>query len=141
MPIEQPPLEGPRIELGALTETELRGPGAVKLLYSECIELRAKHSATLAEIQAERLRNESLTFRVHTSETDCAVLRERLHSTGYRDTIARLIEAVIAIVVGYAIDLERSSDWKNFAVAASICCILFFAIFLTQRGSHPGKGE
>ena len=141
MPIEQPGLGGPRIELGALTETELRSPGAVKLLYSELLDLRATHNATLAVIQVEKQRNEALTFRAHTCETDCEVLRERLHSAGYRDTIARLIEVVIAIVVGYSIDLARSSDWKNFTVAASICCILFFAIFLTQRGPRSGKGR
>ena len=137
MPAEQPNPEGPRIELTAVTETELRGPGAVKLLYGELTELKARHITALAELQTERQRNEALTYRAHSSETDCCVLRERLGSTGYRDLIVRLIELVILGLLAFAIDFAKSKSWNGFAASLLLSVILVIVIFLIQRGHQP----
>ena len=139
MAIEQPIPEGPRIELGALTERELSTAGAVgvKLIYGQLNELRASHRATLAELQAERARNDALTARAHSAERDCCTLRERLSSTGHRDTIARLLEIVMAILVVYALERLLAGSWTHFIVAGSLGLLLGCAIYLLQRGPIP----
>lgn len=141
MPVEQPLPEGPRIELGPLTEPELRSPGAVKLLYGELTELKSSHRAILAELQTEKQRNEMLMVRAHTSENECCVLRERLHSTGHRDTIARLLEIVMAILAVYALERALAGSWTHFIVAGSLSLILGCAVYLLQRGPIPTENK
>jgi hypothetical protein len=136
LPAEQSSSEGPRIELSAITEAELRGPGAVKLTYLQLTELQASHRTTLAELQTERQRNEALTFRAHSSEAQCGVLRERLGSTGYRDLVVRLIELVILGLLAFAIDFAKSGSWTSLAVSVLLTVILAIAVILIQRGPH-----
>lgn len=140
MPVEQPIPEGPRVELSAATERELCNPGAVKLLYGNLAELKAKNSALSAELQIERQRNETLTFRAHSSETERDILRERLGFTGYRDIIVRLIELVIVSLLAFAIDFAKSGNWPNLIVFGFLSLILVIVIFLIQRGHRP-KGS
>ena len=124
MAAEQSISEGPRIELTPVTEAELCRPGSVKLLYGELTELRAAHRSTLTELLTERQRNENLTFRAQSSETECSVLRERLGSTGHRDIIARLIELVILGLLAFAIDFARSGSWTSLAASLLMSVIL-----------------
>jgi hypothetical protein len=139
LPAEQSTPEVPRVELGAATEKELCSPGAVKLIHIELTDLRVAHRTALAELQAERKRNEGLTYAAHTSETECAVLRERLGLTGHRDLIVRLIELAILGLLTFAIDFASSGNRTGFAVSVLLSLILGVAIFLIQRGHRPGR--
>jgi hypothetical protein len=137
LPAEQSTPEGPRVELGAATEKELCSPGAVKLIHLELTELRVAHRTALAELQAERQRSEGLTFRAHSSEMDCGVLKERLGSTGHRDLVVRLIELVILGLLAFAIDFARTGSWAGLALTTLMSLILAVTIFLIQRGHRP----
>jgi hypothetical protein len=141
LPAEHQIPEGPRIEVGAITENELRGPGAVKLLYCELTELKVAHGASLVELQTERQRSETLTFRAHSSEKECSVLRERLGSIGHRDLVVRLIELVILGLLAFAIDFARAGSWTNLAVAVFMSLVLVAAICLIQRRHRPKGSE
>jgi len=141
LPLEQPIPEGPRVELGAVTEAELCVPGAVKLLYSELTELKVKHSTLLAALEREKTRNETLTFRAHSSETERSVLRERLGSTGHRELIMRLIELVILGLLAFAIDFAKSGSWTKSAVAVVLSVILAIVILLIQSGHQPRESK
>jgi len=136
---EQQTPEGPRVELGAATEKELCSPGAVKLIHKQFNELQIANRATLAELQMEKGRNETLTFRAQMSETECAVLRVRLGLTGNRDLIVRLIEVGIVGLLAMALELASSGSWRSFAVSVIVVVVLGIAIGLIQRG-HPATG-
>jgi hypothetical protein len=126
------------MELGAATEKELCGPGAVKVIHIELAELKVAHHAALVELQVERKRSEGLTFRAHSSEIDCGILRERLGSGGHRDLVVRLIELVVLGLLAFAIDFARSGNWKSLTVSILMSVILAIAIILIQRGHRPG---
>ena len=138
MPAGQPSPEGPFIELTAVTETELRAPGAVKLLYRELTELKATHSSCLAELNSERSRNEALASKASSSNKDYCVLKERLSATGHRHAVVRLIEVVILVILAYAIDFAKSGSWRNLVVFLILSVILWIAIYLIDRGA-PGE--
>jgi hypothetical protein len=138
LPAEQPTSEGPRVELGTATEKELCSPGAVKLIHIELTELKVAHRTALAELQAERQRSEGLTFRAHSSELECSVLRERLGATGHRDLVVRLIELGILGLLAFAIDFARSGSWTSLTVSILLSMILAIAIIMIQRGHRPG---
>ena len=138
LPAEQSSPEGPRVELGIATEKELCSPGAVKLIHLELTELKVAHRTTVAELKAERQRSEGLTFRAHSSELDCSVLRERLGATGHRDLVVRLIEIVILGLLAFAIDFARSGSWPSFTVCTLLSVILAIAIKLIQQGHRLG---
>jgi hypothetical protein len=122
--------------LGPLTEPELSAAKAVpvKLIYGELTELKSSHRATVAELQTERQRNETLTARAHASEIECCALRERLHSTGHRDSIARLLETVMAILIVYSLERALAGNWAHSIVSGSLGVLLGCAVYLLQRG-------
>ena len=135
MPTERSIPEGsPHTELSPLTEAELRSSAAVKLTHIQLAEVQANCRGILAEMQSERQRNETLTFRAHSSETECSVLRERLGYTRYRDLIVRLIELVIVGLLAFAIDFAKTGAWKSLAGYLLFSAILIAVIFLIQRG-------
>jgi hypothetical protein len=138
---EQQTPEGPRVELGVATEKELCSPGAVKLIHIELTELKAAHRTALSELQTERNRSEGLTFRAHSSEVQCGILRERLGSTGHRDLVVRLIELGILGLLAFAIDFARSGSWTSLGVSILLSLILGVAIFLIQRGQRAEEGK
>jgi len=142
VPAEQSVPEGaPRVELGPLTEAELRTPGAVKLTHIRLTELQGTCRTVAAELQAEKQRNETMTFRAHTSETKCCVLEERLGATGYRDVTVRFIELVIVGLLAFAIDAARNVKWGSLACFLLMSAVLGIAIFLIQRGYRPKPEE
>lgn len=134
MAIEQQTPEVPRsgIELDAPTEVELCSRGAVKLTHMQLAELKITHRAVQSELYAERQRNESLTDRVNSTETELRILQERVRSRGYREIMVRIIELVILALLSYAIDFEKSGDNKNFSVFIVICVVLVILIILIQ---------
>jgi hypothetical protein len=137
VPAEQANFEGPRVQLTALTEADLRGAGAVKLLYSENAELRATHTTLRSEFDTERRRTDSLTIRLYSSQTECCVLRERLGAIGYRDLVVRLIELVILGLLAFAIDFAKSGSVDSLTFSLVMSFILAVAIALIQRGHRP----
>ena len=142
MPAEQSIPEGsPRVELGPLTEVELRTPGAIKLTHLRFTELQGTCRTVVAELQAEKQRNETLTYRAQTSETKCCVLEERLGATGYRDVTVRFIELVILGLLAFAIDAARNMEWGSLACFLLMSVVLGIAIILIQRGYRPKQGE
>jgi hypothetical protein len=140
--IEQqtPEASGPdRIDLNAPTEVELCSRGAVKLTHMQLSDLKITHLGTLDELQAERQRNDALTSRANSSETELRILRATLRSTGNREIIVRMIELVILALLTYAIDFEKSGDTKNFMVFILICVVLVGLIVLIQRAARPSE--
>lgn len=131
----------PRPELSPLTETELRSSAAVKLTHIQLCELQETHRGILTELQTEKQRNEALTFRAHSSETECSVLRERLGATGYRDIIVRLIELVILGLLAFAIDFARTGERNSLVATLLLSGILVVVIFLIQRGHRPKERQ
>ncbi len=142
MPAEQLIPEGaPRVELGPLTESELRTAGAVKLNHIRFTELQETCRTAVADLQSEKQRIETLTFRAHISETKCCVLEERLGATGYRDVIVRFVELVIVGLLAFAIDAARNVEWGSLACFLLMSVVLGIAIFLIQRGYRPKHEE
>ena len=140
LPAGQPSPEGPPIELTAVTEAELRGPGAVKLLYRELTELKATHNDALAELKNERNRNDILASKANSSDKDHCILKERLRATGHRHAVVRLIEVVIVVLLAYAIDFAKSGSWTNLVVFLILAVVLWVTIYLIDRGA-PAAGD
>jgi len=137
--IEQQTPEIPRtqqIELDAPTEVELCSRGAVKLTHMDLADLKVSYRALVAEIQTERNRNDGLTARANTAETELRVLRATVNSTGRREIIVRLIELVIIALVSYAIEAAKSAAWTNFAVFCATSLVLVSVIVLIQWWPH-----
>ena len=140
MPIEQPIPEGPRVELGALTEEQLCTPGALKVIYGQLSEEKAAVRASHTELQAEKQKNELLVSRAHIAETNSRVLEERLRIMGRRDTVARIMEFVITVLLAYAIDFAKDGRWGNLVVFVVLAVALAIAIFFVDRGT-PSQRE
>jgi len=140
-PVEQESPSVPRIEISPPTEDQLCKPGAVKLIYMQLSETRVLHSSALAELRAERERVEAASARASSSEATCRVLRERLSTTSHRHSIARLIEFVITVLLAYAIDFARSSNWVSFSVFILLSLVLGGAIILVDRSVEPAGGS
>jgi hypothetical protein len=133
--IEQQTPEVPRtdrIELDAPTEAELCTRGAVKLTHMQLADLRAVHRAILTELQTERQRNEALTSRANSIETELRVLQASIKSTGRREIIVRLIELVIIALVNFAIEYAKSESWANFTIVTVACLVLAAVVVLNQ---------
>jgi len=131
--------EAPQIDLSAATEAELCKPGAVKLLYGQLTELKAQNQVILAELKAEKDRNQNLNFQAHTSDTESKVLRERLGYTTQRDRIVRLIEFVVLGLLTFATDSAKAGSWISFASFVVLSLALVCAILLIQRGPQGIK--
>jgi hypothetical protein len=95
-------------------------------------EVRAAHRAILTELQTERQRNEALTSRANSLETELRVLQASIQLTGRREKIVRLIEVVIIVLVEYAIESAKSASWTNFVVSTAACLVLVAVIVLHQ---------
>ena len=144
MAIEQPTPDVPRtnqIELEAPTEAELCTRGAVKLTHMELTELKMAHSAVQAELRAEKQRNDTLTARVNSIQTDYQVLQASFTPTRFREIILRIIELVVLVLLTYAVDFEKSGDTKNFAIFILICVLLVILIFLIQWKTRPQESK
>jgi hypothetical protein len=130
-----------RIELEAPTEVELCSRGAVKLTHIQFTELKMACAAIQGELRAERQRNDAVTTRMNSIQTDYQVLRASLQSTKYREIIVRIIELCILALLAYALDFEKSGDTKDFAVFLVICIVLVLVIALIQWTPRPRESK
>lgn len=128
-----------RIDLDSPTERELCSSGAVKLTHLQLSELKTNHEQLLDHLESERQKNNALTARANSCETELRVFKAVNATTGYREIIIRTLELVIVVLLTYAIDFERSGDTKSFGVFIVLCIVLVVIIVLLQRGPRVSK--
>jgi uncharacterized protein YacL len=91
----------------------------------------------MTELQDAKQRNEVVTSRANSAETELRVLKENIRMTGYREIIIRMVELVIVVLLTYAIDFLKSGDVKNFWVFIVISVVLVILIFMIQWAPRP----
>ncbi len=143
MATQQPIPQGPLVE-----PTELQGPtiaqlcsqGAVILTHQNLAEAKGTILSLQTELRVERLRNENLSGRATTAETQLLVLKAQTETSKNRDLKVRLVELVIILLLYYSGEAAKSGELVKLAVLAFLCVILVIVILLIQRSS-PSAGD